>query len=125
MCRSTRERLWPEKLSFAKGKAAHMLTAEDRAVAEHGGLCGGDARMIVSSERRRRPRAVVSSNRQKFELRQIELSVGERWVGLALDVLGSTWRLHSGRESSIVSSIVSLAILSLTWSNGSTVELYL
>ena len=78
MCRSTRERLWPRKLTHGKGKAAHTLTAEHRAVAEHGGLCAGDERLIVSSERRRRPRAVVSSNRQKFELRQIELSVGER-----------------------------------------------
>ena len=78
MCRSTRERLWPRKLSLAKGKAAHVLTDEDRAVAEHGGLCGGDERLIVSSERSSRPRAVVSSNRQKFELRQIELSIDEQ-----------------------------------------------
>ena len=34
--RSTRELLWPKKLAIGKGKAAHMLTAEHHAVAEHG-----------------------------------------------------------------------------------------
>ena len=49
MCGSAREHLGLRKLGIGKGKAAHMLTAERHAVAEHRRCLRAVGRMIVSS----------------------------------------------------------------------------